>query len=307
MILFILKRIVGSIPTLFAIILLSFMMMRLTPGGPFDSAKAVPAQIEANLKKTYHLDEPLWLQFETYCKGLFHGDFGPSFSNKDFTVTELIYQGFPVSLQLGLSAMAIAIIVGLSFGMIAALYHNRMIDRIVVIFSMTGVVIPNFVIAPLLTFFIGVKLGWLPSGGWGDGHQLSYKILPIITLALPRIGGLARLFRSSMIEVMMLPFMTTARSKGLPYYVILYRHALRSALLPVISYLGPATAGIITGSVVVEQIFSIPGIGRYFVEAAINRDYTLVTGVVIFYGAIIIFLNLMVDMAYGFLDPRVRR
>jgi oligopeptide transport system permease protein len=301
------RRVIGAIPTLFVIVTMTFLMMRLTPGGPFDTGRVVSPEVQANLLKAYHLDEPMVSQYGRYLKGLAKGDFGPSFTSKDFSVTQLIRQGFPVSLQLGASAMALALAVGWALGVFGALRHNRWPDHLVIVFVMVGIVIPNFVMAPILTLLFGVTLHWLPAGGWGDGHQLSYKILPVIALALPRIAAISRLARSSMIEALEMPFIRTARAKGLPSHLILFRHASRAAILPVVSYLGPATAGIITGSIVVEQVFSIPGIGRYFVDAALNRDYTLVSGVVVFYGAIIVAFNLIVDILYGVLDPRIAR
>lgn len=302
-----LKRFLGAIPTLFVIITLTFLMMRLTPGGPFDTGRVVSPEVQANLMRAYHLDEPLLRQYLRYLGDLARGDFGPSFTSKDFSVTQLIRQGFPVSLQLGMSAMALALVVGLGLGTFGALHRNRPSDHAVIVFSMVGIIVPSFVMAPILTLVFGVTLHWLPAGGWGDGHQLAYKILPVIALALPRISSIARLSRSSMIEALEQPFIRTAYAKGLPRRLVLFRHAMRAAILPVVSYLGPATAGIITGSIVVEQVFSIPGIGRYFVDAALNRDYTLVAGVVVFYGCIIVLFNLIVDILYGVLDPRIVR
>jgi oligopeptide transport system permease protein len=301
------KRVVGAIPTLFVIITLTFLMMRLTPGGPFDSGRVVSPEVQANLMHAYHLDEPLLLQYLRYLGDLARGDFGPSFTSKDFSVTQLIRLGFPVSLQLGVSAMALALLVGLVLGTFGALRRNQLSDHVVIVFSMVGIIIPSFVMAPILTLVFGVTLQWLPAGGWGDGHQLAYKILPVVALALPRISSIARLSRSSMIEALQMPFIRTAYAKGLPRRLVLFRHASRAAILPVVSYLGPATAGIITGSIVVEQVFSIPGIGRYFVDAALNRDYTLVSGVVVFYGCIIVLFNLIVDILYGVLDPRIAK
>jgi oligopeptide transport system permease protein len=301
------KRFVGAIPTLFIIITLTFLMMRLTPGGPFDTGRVVSPEVQANLMRAYHLDEPLFQQYLRYLGDLLRGDFGPSFTSKDFSVTQLIRQGFPISFELGCSAMLLALVVGLVLGTFGALRRNQLSDHVVIIFAMVGIIIPSFVMAPILTLVFGVTLHWLPAGGWGDGHQLSYKILPVIALALPRISSIARLSRSSMIEALQMPFIRTAHAKGLPRRLVLFRHASRAAILPVVSYLGPATAGIITGSIVVEQVFSIPGIGRYFVDAALNRDYTLVSGVVIFYGCIIVLFNLIVDILYGFLDPRIAR
>ncbi len=299
----ILNRILGAIPTLFVIIGISFFMIRMAPGGPFDQERQLPEEIIANLNKVYHLDEPLYQQFGRYLWGILQGDFGPSFQYKDHTVSELIFQGFPVSLKIGGIAIVLAAIIGIFLGTIAALRQNTRVDYLIMGFSMTGITIPSFVMAPLLSLVIGVYLRLLPVGGWGD---LKHMVLPIIALTLPQIAYIARLTRGSMIEVLRSNYIRTAKAKGLPERVILARHALRGALLPVVSYLGPATAGIITGSVVIEKIFGIPGIGRFFVLGALNRDYTLVMGVVVFYGIIIILFNLIVDILYGILDPKVR-
>src|SRR5690606_9505515 len=262
-------------------------MMRLAPGGPFDQERSLPAEIEANLREAYHLDEPLYMQFGRYLGGLLRGDFGPSFQYRDYTVTELIAVGFPVSLRLGASAIVLALVVGVTAGSIAALRQNRATDHAVMTVSMTGISVPNFVMAPILILVFAVYLGWLPAGGWGGG-ALENRVLPIIALALPQIAYIARLTRGSMIEVLRSPFIRTARAQGLATRTIVLRHALRPALLPVVSYLGPAAAAVITGSVVIEQIFGVPGIGRFFVQGALNRDYTLVMGVVVFYGALIV-------------------
>ncbi len=302
---FISKRLLGAIPTLFAIMTIAFFMIRLAPGGPFSSERAVPPEIEANLNRVYHLDQPLVVQYWHYLRSVLVGDFGPSFSYKDYNVTELIWNGFPVSVQLGMSAVFLAIIIGSTLGTLAALRQNRIADYTVMAAAMTGITIPNFVMAPLLTLVLGVYLHVLPAGGWGDGYQIQYKILPIIALALPQIAYVSRLTRGSMIEVLRSNYIRTARAKGLSEWLTITRHAARAALLPVVSYLGPASAGVITGSVVIEQIFSIPGIGRYFIQGALNRDYTLVMGVVIFYGVLIIMFNLIVDVLYGVLDPKL--
>ena len=300
-----LSRFLGAIPTLFILIAIAFFMIRAAPGGPFDAEKALPPEIEANLRAAYHLDEPLYQQFGRYVLNLARGDFGPSFQYKDYTVTELIAAGFPVSLKLGGSAMLLALLVGVSAGTIAALRQNSRTDHAVMAVSMTGISIPNFVMAPLLILFFAVYLGWLPAGGIGDG-SLRYIILPVISLALPQVAYIARLTRGSMIEVLRSNFVRTARAQGLPERTVILRHALKPALLPVVSYLGPATAAVITGSVVIEQIFGVPGLGRYFVQGALNRDYTLVMGVVVFYGALIILFNLFVDLVYAWLDPKVK-
>jgi len=280
-------------------------MIRVAPGGPFDSERKLPPEIEARMLQAYHLDEPLYQQFGRYLAGLLKGDFGPSFQYKEYSVSELVMAGFPVSLRLGGLAMLLALVVGVSAGTIAALRQNTRTDYAVMAVSMTGISIPNFVMAPLLILFFAVFLGWLPAGGLGDGSAANL-VLPVISLALPQIAYISRLTRGSMIEVLHSNFIRTARAKGLPERLVILRHAIKPALLPVVSYLGPATAAIITGSVVIEQIFGVPGLGRFFVQGALNRDYTLVLGVVIFYGVLIIVFNFFVDMIYALLDPRVK-
>ncbi len=300
-----LSRLLGAIPTLLILIALAFFMIRVAPGGPFDTERALPPEIEANLRAAYHLDEPLYQQFARYLGGLMRGDFGPSFQYKDFTVTELIGTGFPVSLRLGGSAILLALLIGVTVGTIAALRQNTRTDYTVMAVSMTGISIPNFVMAPLLILLFAVTLGWLPAGGWGGGAW-NHMLLPVIALALPQVAYISRLTRGSMIEVLRSNFVRTARAQGLPERTVILRYALKPALLPVMSYLGPATAAVITGSVVIEQIFGVPGLGRYFVQGALNRDYTLVMGVVVFYGVLIILFNLVVDLFYAWLDPKVK-
>jgi oligopeptide transport system permease protein len=300
-----LRRLLGAIPTLFAVMTVSFFMMRLAPGGPFDRERMLSPEIEANIRKAYDLDQPLIVQYGIYLAKAFKGDLGPSFKYQDYTVVELIASGFPVSFRIGMTAIILALIVGGSLGILAALRQNSVADHLVMGIAMVGITIPNFVIAPLLTLVIGVYFRLLPVGGYGEG-SLRNLILPTIALALPPVAYIARLTRASMIEVLRSNYIRTARAKGLPGRLVIGRHALRAAFLPVVSYLGPAIAGIITGSVVIEQIFGIPGIGRYFVQGALNRDYTLVMGVVIFYGSLIILLNLAVDLVYGLLDPKIR-
>jgi oligopeptide transport system permease protein len=302
---FAIRRFLGAIPTLFILIVLAFCLIRLAPGGPFDSEKQLSPEIEANLRQAYHLDEPLYQQFFRYFGNLLQGDFGPSFQYRDFSVTELIKTGFPVSLRLGSLAMLLAMLFGVSAGTMAALRQNTAADYSVMAAAMTGISIPGFVMAPILILVFAVYLGWLPAGGLGDGG-FKHLILPVIALALPQIAYIARLTRGSMIEVLRSPYIRTARAQGLPERTIIVRHALKPALLPVVSYLGPATAGIITGSVVIEQIFGVPGLGRFFVQGALNRDYTLVMGVVVFYGVLIITFNFVVDVIYSWLDPRLK-
>jgi oligopeptide transport system permease protein len=299
------RRLLGAIPTLFLIVTIAFFMIRLAPGGPFDSDRAVPPEVAANLDRAYGLDRPLLVQYGLYLGNVLQGDFGPSFRYKDFTVGQLIRGGFPASLTVGGLAIACAAVIGTALGAFAALRRNTGIDHGAMGIAMIGIAVPNFVVAPLLSLVLGVHLGWLPVAGW-DGGSPAHLLLPVTALALPQIAYVARLTRAGMLEVLRADFIRTARAKGLPDRLVVTRHALRTALLPAVSYLGPAAAGILTGSVVIEQIFGIPGIGRYFVQGALNRDYTLVMGVVIFYGALIIALNLAVDLLYGFLDPRVR-
>lgn len=298
-------RLASAIPTLLLLIALAFFMMRAAPGGPFDSERVLLPEIQAQLEQAYHLDEPLWKQLARYVGGVLQGDLGPSYQYTDFTVNELILQGLPVSLRVGLAAMLVALIIGCGAGIVAALRQNRIADHVVMGLAMTGMSIPVFVVAPLLILLFAVGLGWLPAGGW-QGGGLRDMALPVAALSLPQIAILSRLMRGSMIEVLNSNFIRTARAKGLPTRTVILRHALRPALMPILSYLGPAVAGILTGSVVIEQIFGIPGIGRYFVQAAINRDYTLVMGVVVFYGTLIIVFNFLVDILYGVLDPRIR-
>jgi oligopeptide transport system permease protein len=299
------RRLIGAVPTLLLIVTISFFMMRLAPGGPFSRERVIPAEIAARLEHAYHLDEPLLLQFLYYIGNLLRGDFGPSFQYKDFTVTELIWGGFPTSLKLGGLAMLFALVIGVAIGTLAALRQNSRADYAAMGVAMTGIIIPNFVLAPVLTLIFGLWLHWLPVGGWNNG-DVQHIVLPVVALSLYQVGFIARLTRGSMIEVLRTNYVRTARAKGLPEHIAIIRHALKAAMLPVVSYLGPAVINTITGSVIIEQIFGIPGIGRYFVQAALNRDYTLVMGVTIFYGVLIILANLAVDLIYGLLDPRIR-
>lgn len=300
-----LLRLLGAIPTLLLVIVLAFLMVHAAPGGPFDAERALPADIEANIAAAYHLDEPLPQQFTRYLGGVLQGDLGPSFRYRDHTVSELIGSAFPLSLKLGAAAMLLAVIVGVATGSFAALRHNSIIDRLLMGFAMTGISIPVFVIAPLLVLLLAVRQQWLPAG-WSGNEGASRYVLPVIALALPQIAYIARLTRASMIDVLASDFIRTARAQGLRTCTIIRYHALKPAMLPVLSYMGPAVAAILTGSVVVEEIFGIPGLGQFFVRGALNRDYTLVLGIVIFYATLVIFLNLVVDMLYAAIDPRIR-
>ena len=300
-----LLRVLGAIPTLLLVIVLAFLMVHAAPGGPFDDERVLPADVEANIARAYHLDEPLGKQLLRYLGGLVQGDLGPSYRYRDHTVSELIGAAFPLSLKLGALAMALAIVVGVSAGTVAALKQGTYLDRLVMAFSMTGISIPVFVVAPILVLFLAVKLHWLPAG-WSGSAGISRMVLPVITLALPQIAYIARLTRASMIDVLGRDFIRTARAQGLGTWTVVRLHALKPAMLPVLSYMGPAIAAILTGSVVVEEIFGIPGLGQFFIRGALNRDYTLVLGIVVFYAALIVFLNLIVDVLYGAIDPRVR-
>jgi len=301
-----LLRFLGAIPTLLLVIALAFLMVHAAPGGPFDAERALPPAIEANIARAYHLDEPLPQQFLRYLSSLLQGDLGPSFRYRDYTVNDLIGAAFPLSLKLGALAMALAILLGVSAGTVAALRQDSMLDRLVMAFSMTGISIPVFVVAPILVLFLAVQLHWLPAG-WSSTTSASRLVLPVVTLALPQIAYIARLTRASMIEVLGRDFVRTARAQGLGTMTVVRLHVLKPAMLPVLSYMGPAIAAILTGSVVVEEIFGIPGLGQFFVRGALNRDYTLVLGIVVFYATLIVLLNLVVDILYGVIDPRVRQ
>ena len=300
-----LLRVLGAIPTLLLVIVLAFLMVHAAPGGPFDDERVLQPEIEANIAKKYHLDEPLHRQFFRYLGGVVQGDLGPSYSYRDHTVSELIGGALPLSLQLGAMAMLLSLMVGVTVGTAAALRKNTMLDRTVMALAMTGISIPVFVVAPVLVLVLAVYLQWLPAG-WSGNEGGARYLLPVISLALPQIAYIARLTRASMIDVLGSDFIRTARAQGLGTVAIVRYHALKPAMLPVLSYMGPAVAAILTGSVVVEEIFGIPGLGQLFVRGALNRDYTLVLGIVIFYAALIIVLNLIVDVLYGVIDPRIR-
>ena len=301
-----LLRLLGAIPTLLLVIVLAFLMVHAAPGGPFDDERVLPPEIEANIAAAYNLDAPLHEQFLSYMSGLLRGDLGPSYRYRDHTVSELIGTAFPLSLQIGALAILLALVVGIGVGTAAALHKDSLLDRTVMAVAMTGISIPVFVIAPVLVLFFAVKLQWLPAGWSGSGGAGRF-LLPVISLALPQIAYIARLTRASMIEVLSSDFVRTARAQGLGTSAIVRLHALKPSMLPVLSYMGPAIAAILTGSVVVEEIFGIPGLGQHFVRGALNRDYTLVLGIVIFYAALIVLLNLIVDLLYGVIDPRIRR
>lgn len=299
------RRLLTAIPTLFVIVTISFYLIRVAPGGPFNQEKGLNPVIKANLERQFGLDLPLWKQYMNYLGNLLQGDFGPSYNLPDFTVTELFRVGLPVSIQLGATALVLALFFGGILGIIAALYQNRTVDYAVVAAATAGSTIPTFVIAPLFQLFFALTLKWVPVGGWGDGALIN-KIGPVVTLMLPQLAIVARLMRGSMIEALRGHHIRTARAMGLSDYSVIVRHALRGALLPIISYGGPAAASLLTGSLIVEYIFAIPGVGRYFVDAALNRDYTLVMGTVVVIAIFTILFNLIVDILYAIVDPRVR-
>jgi oligopeptide transport system permease protein len=302
---YVLRRLLTAIPTLFVIVTISFFLIRLAPGGPFNQEKGLNPVIIANLNRVFGLDKPLWQQYLTYLGNLLRGDFGPSYNLPDFTVADLFRTGLPVSLQLGSMALLLALAIGSALGVWAALNQNRGTDYAVVATAAAGSTIPTFVIAPLFQLFFALTLKWVPVGGWGDGAFIN-KIGPVITLTLPQLAIVARLMRGSMIESLRANHIRTVRAMGLSDFSIVVKHAMRGALLPIVSYAGPAAASLLTGSVIVETIFAIPGVGRYFVEAALNRDYTLVMGTVVLIAIFTVLFNLIVDLLYAFVDPRVR-
>lgn len=298
------RRLLSALPTLFIIVTLSFFLMRLAPGGPFDLERPLEAKVMENLKRIYQLDRPLWEQYLVYLKSLAQGDLGPSFYWRDFSVNELFARALPISMRLGATALAVALVCGTMLGAAAALRQNSSLDYAVMTTATLGITIPTFVVAPVLQLVFGLALSWLPVGGWNGGAWTNV-ILPVTTLALPQVAVIARLTRAAMIEVLRSHHIRTLRSQGLPLRYLL-KHALRGAALPVVSYLGPAAAALLTGSIVVENIFGLPGVGRYFVDGALNRDYTLVMGTVVLVAILVVIFNLIVDLLYGWLDPRVR-
>jgi len=300
-----LRRIAGLIPTLLVIITVSFGVVRLAPGGPFEQEQTLPPAVRANLERLYGLDQPLTVQYAHYLRGLLRGDFGPSLRQRDFTVSELIAQGLPLSATLGLAAILLAVLTGIPAGIAAAVWRNRGADYCITTLSALGLALPSIVTGPLFALVFGLYLHWLPVAGWQHGAP-RYLVLPVATLALPVAAYVARLTRASLLEVLGAHYVRSARARGLGASRVLWRHALRPALMPVVSYLGPAVAFVMTGSLVIETVFGLPGTGRYLVEGAIDRDYPLVMGMIVVYGALTLFLNLIADLIYGWLDPVVR-
>ncbi|PSU77734.1 oligopeptide ABC transporter permease OppB [Photobacterium phosphoreum] len=305
MIKFIAKRILEAIPTLLVLITISFFLMRFAPGSPFTSERPLPPEVLANIEAKYGLDKPVSEQYITYLGNIVQGDFGPSFKYKDFTVNELVSKALPVSAKIGFFAFIFALVMGVTVGTIAALKQNTWLDYTIMSTAMAGVVMPSFILAPVLIYIFAINLQWLPAGGWQDG-SFKFVILPMLGMALLYVATFARITRGSMIETLNSNFIRTARAKGLSYRHIILKHALRPALLPVVSYMGPAFVGIITGSVVIETIFGLPGIGKLFVNAAFNRDYSLVLGITILIGSLTIIFNAIVDIVLAMIDPKIR-
>lgn len=305
MLTFTIKRILEAIPTLLVLITISFFLMHAAPGSPFSSERSLPPEVLANINAKYHLDEPIMNQYFRYLGGLLQGDLGPSFRYKDFTINELIAQSFPVSAEIGIWSFIVAVIIGIGSGIIAALRQNSWWDYGVMAFANLGIVLPNFVLAPLCILVFSIHLNWLPPGGW-NGGQAPYLVMPVIAMSTSYIAQIARITRGSMIEVMHSNFIRTARAKGLPKYRIIFQHALRPTMLPVISYLGPAFVGIVTGSVIVDVYFGTGGIGQHFINGALNRDYSMVMGVTILIGTLTILFNAIVDILYALIDPKIR-
>ncbi|KDR95686.1 oligopeptide transport system permease protein [Peptoclostridium litorale DSM 5388] len=300
---FILSRLVSMVVTIFLIITITFFLMHAIPGGPFASEKKLPEAIEKALNEKYHLDDPLHKQYVDYLKGVAVGDFGPSFKLKGQNVSDIIAQRFPVSAQLGGIAIFLILIAGIPLGVVAALKQGTWVDNMVMFLAIIGVTIPSFVIATVMIYTFSVKLGWLPPARWGEFDQM---IMPSIALAAYAMAFVARLTRSSMLEVISQDYIRTARAKGLTEKVVVFKHALKNALIPIVTYIGPLSAGIMTGSFVIEKIFAVPGLGRFFVDSITSRDYTVIMGVTIFYATFLVIMILVVDILYAFIDPRIK-
>jgi len=302
---FIFKRVIEAIPTLLILITVSFFLMRFAPGSPFSSERTLPPQVMANINAKYGLDKPVMEQYTTYLTNVLQGDFGPSFKYKDYTVNELVGAALPVSAKIGSVAFLFALVFGVAIGTIAALRQNTWLDYSVMSTAMLGIVMPSFVLAPVLIYLFSINMEWFPAGGWLDGSA-KYMVLPVLGMSMMYVATFARITRGSMIETLNSNFIRTARSKGLSFPYIVLKHALKPAMLPVVSYMGPAFVGIITGSVVIETIFGLPGIGKLFVNAAFNRDYSLVMGVTILIGLLFILFNAIVDILLAYVDPKIR-
>jgi oligopeptide transport system permease protein len=300
-----LRRVLSAIPTVFVVITVCYLLLHVTPGGPFDSDRKVSEAVLANLQAKYHLDLPLWQQYLLYLKGLLQGDLGASFRYADWSVNDLVAKALPVSLSIGGVAMLLSVLIGVGLGIMAALRQNSMIDHFVMLLGNVGSAVPSFVLGPVLIIVLAIGLQWLPAGGWHD-FEVRFMILPIVLLTIINVATIGRVMRGSLIEVMHSGFIRTARAKGLPTRVVVMRHALKPALLPVVSVLGPLAISSITAALVTETVFSLPGLGKLIVNGAGNRDYTLVLGLVVLITLLTVTLNLLVDLAYAWLDPKIR-
>lgn len=303
---YIVRRILVAIPTLLILIIICFLLMQTAPGGPFTSERPLPPQVLANIEAKYGLDKPLLTQMWIYIVGIVTElDFGPSYQYKDRSVNDIIAQGFPVTLTYGSISFLVATFVGVGLGVLAAIRHNTLLDYIAVGVTFSAQALPNFIMAPILIIVFTWQLGWLPGGGW-NGGQWQYIVMPVIALSTSFMASIARITRSSMLEVLNSNFIKTARAKGLPTGAIIWRHAMKPTMMPVVSYLGPAFVGMITGSVVIDMFFSTGGIGRFYVNSALNRDYAVMLGLTILYGGLTIIFNLLTDVLYAWLDPKIR-
>ena len=299
---YVFRRLGGAIIILWVIITVTFALMHAIPGGPFTTEKKLPSQVKASIEAKYHLDDPVWKQYGDYLGGVITGDLGPSYKYEGRSVNDIISDAFPISAQLGLLSLMVAVAGGIAAGAISAMRPNGIVDYAVTILSTIGISVPTFIIGAVLVYVVGFELGWFPVALW---RGPSYMVLPVLTLAAQPMAFIARLTRSGLLDVYQQEYIRTARAKGLSSWTILTRHALGNAILPVITYLGPLAASLLTGSFIVETIFAIPGLGQYFVTSIYNRDYTVILGITIFYSALVVFLNILVDMIYPLIDPRV--
>lgn len=299
---YVFRRLGGAIIILWVIITVTFALMHAIPGGPFTTEKKLPPQVKASIEAKYHLDDPVWKQYGDYLGGVITGDLGPSYKYEGRSVNDIISDAFPISAQLGLLSLMVVVVGGIAAGAISAMRPNGIVDYAVTILSTIGISVPTFIIGAVLVYVVGFELGWFPVALW---RGPSYMVLPVLTLAAQPMAFIARLTRSGLLDVYQQEYIRTARAKGLSSWTILTRHALGNAILPVITYLGPLAASLLTGSFIVETIFAIPGLGQYFVTSIYNRDYTVILGITIFYSALVVFLNILVDMIYPLIDPRV--
>ncbi len=300
---YIVSRFVSMLLVLWVIVSITFLLMHAIPGGPFTAEKALPEAVLKNIEARYHLNDPLIVQYGDYLLNLARGDLGPSFKYESRTVNEIISESFPISAELGAISVLLSVIIGIPAGMAAALHQNKAVDHLVMLFATIGISVPGFILATILIYIFAIRLDLLPAAMWSG---LEYMVLPALSLAGLPTAFIARLTRSSMLEVLSQDYIRTARAKGMPPSIILWRHALKNALIPVVTYIGPMIAAILTGSFVIESIFAIPGLGRHFVTSIYNRDYTVILGITVFYSTLLVLMNFLVDVAYLWLDPRIQ-